>query len=279
MPDSSINGYSLSRKFFDFSFENPERIKPNHVALYFFIIEQCNRLGWKKKFGLPTDMAKEAIGIKSYNTYKNTLVDLVEWGFIEMIERSQNQYSSNIVALSNFDKALDKALDKAMVRQERKQSEITVSIDKQETLEPINKERASRFTPPVLKEVEDYFHLEKGLIKQLATKEAQKFIDHYSSCGWVIGKNKKMKNWKSAASGWFNRMEDFKKSDNPADNIPKEPNEKFEYQNRNSPEMLQKYWKNLRSNGFKNVQIPGSNKKEWMHQDQIERLEFLNIRT
>lgn len=31
-----------------------------------------------------------------------------------MIERSKNQYSSNIIALSDFDKALDKALDKAM---------------------------------------------------------------------------------------------------------------------------------------------------------------------
>jgi len=106
-----MNGYDLSRKWFDWSFENPERINPNHTALYFFIIEHCNRLGWKEKFGLPTTMAKEAIGIRSYNTYINTLNDLVEFGFINLIEKSKNQYSSNIVALSNFDKAPDKALD------------------------------------------------------------------------------------------------------------------------------------------------------------------------
>ena len=108
--------YTLSRNWFNWSFENPELICPNHTALYFFCIEHCNRLGWKEKFGLPTSMAKEAIGIKSYNTYKKTLDDLVRFGFIEMIEVSKNQYSSNIIALSKKAKALDKALDKALTK-------------------------------------------------------------------------------------------------------------------------------------------------------------------
>ena len=129
--------FKLSRDWFDFSFENPEKIKPNHAALYFFCIEHCNRLGWKGKFGLPTTMAKEAIGISSYNTYINTLRDLCDWGFIKMIEKSKNQYSSNIIAISNFDKALDKALDKAMIKHSTKhvskQSESIGSIDIQET--------------------------------------------------------------------------------------------------------------------------------------------------
>lgn len=68
--------------------------------------------------------------------------DLVNWGFIEMIERSKNQYSANIVALVNFDKALDKALDKAMQKHDTKQRKSIVeskaSINKPITLEPIN---------------------------------------------------------------------------------------------------------------------------------------------
>lgn len=121
-----ISGYSLSRNWFDFCFENPEKVKPSHTALYFFAIEHCNRLGWKKKFGLPATMAMEAIGIKSYNSYKQTLLDLISFGFINMIEVSKNQYSSNIVALSNFDEPNDKALDKAMIKHTSKQSESTV---------------------------------------------------------------------------------------------------------------------------------------------------------
>ena len=134
--------FKLTRTFWDFTFENPEKIKPNHCALYLFIVEHCNRLGWKRKFGLPTTMAKDAIGIRSYNTYINTLNDLVEFGLIEMIEVSKNQYSSNIVAISNFDKALDKALDKASIKHVTKQSESTIqsidSIDKHITNKQIN---------------------------------------------------------------------------------------------------------------------------------------------
>lgn len=120
--------YSLSRNFFNWSFENPDKIKPNHIALYFFCIEHCNRLGWKEKFGLPTTMAKDAIGIRSYNTYKDTLESLVEFGFIKLLESSKNQYSSNIISLvaqSKNNKALDKALDKALMKHTSKQSEST----------------------------------------------------------------------------------------------------------------------------------------------------------
>lgn len=98
-------------------------------------------MGGKSKFGLPTTMAKDAIGIRSYNTYIKTLNDLVEFGFIQLIERSKNQYSSNIIALSNFNKAHNKALDKAMIKHTTKQVESTIqsidSIDKPITIEPI----------------------------------------------------------------------------------------------------------------------------------------------
>jgi len=142
-----MNSYELSRIWFDWCFENPEKISPNHSALYFFAIEHCNRLAWKPKFGLPTEMAKEAIGIKSYKTYIKTLNDLVDWGFIKMIEKSKNQYSSNIVALVKNDKALDKALDKAIAKASKKRVESNDSIDKpinKETIEQINKENVYR---------------------------------------------------------------------------------------------------------------------------------------
>ena len=114
--NKKINIYDLSRNFFNWSFENPEKISPLHTALYFFAIEHCNRLGWKEKFGLPTEMAKEAIGIKSWHTYINAFNDLVEWGFFKLIEKSKNQFSSNIIALSKNDEALDEALDNAMTK-------------------------------------------------------------------------------------------------------------------------------------------------------------------
>lgn len=182
------SGYELSRIWFDWCFENPEKISPNHTALYFFCIEHCNRLGWKEKFGLPTTMAKEAIGIKSYNTYINTLNDLVDFGFVIMIEKSKNQYSSNIVALSNFNKALNKALDKALIKHVTKQCESTgesiSSIDKQLT---INKEQ---ITEPFNIWVNDFNFLKSDSVWfeqqiQMKYKIQPKDLDHRLQQYWL----------------------------------------------------------------------------------------------
>jgi len=131
MEEIKYNGYELSRIWFNWSFDNPEKINPNHSALYFFCIEHCNRLGWKNKFGLPTEMAKEAIGIKNYRTYQKTLNDLINFGFLKMIQISKNQYSSNIIAIVKNTKAPTKALDKALQKHKQKQGKSIVSIDKQ----------------------------------------------------------------------------------------------------------------------------------------------------
>lgn len=116
MAEKKLTGYELSRNWFDWCFENPDLVKPNHTALYFFILEHCNRLGGKDKFGLPSEMAKDAIGIASYKTYIKTFNDLVEWGFIVLHQKSQNQYSSNIIGVVKNTKATTKALDKAMIK-------------------------------------------------------------------------------------------------------------------------------------------------------------------
>lgn len=125
--------YSLSRSFWDFSFENPEKMKPIHSSIFFFAIEHCNRLWWKDKFWFPTTMVMDAIWISNYSSYKNWLDELVEWGFIKMIQVSKNQYSANVISLIQFvwstDKALDKALIKHGTKQHIKQVESIASID------------------------------------------------------------------------------------------------------------------------------------------------------
>ena len=145
--------YNLYRNFWNFAFENPQKIKPNHCAVFSFSVEHCNRLGWKRNFGLPTSMVMEAVGIKSYSVYKKTFDELIDFGFFEIIELSKNQYSSNIIALKEnnkalnnannkaLDKANNKALDKAIIKHSTKQSESTVqsndSINKPINNKPI----------------------------------------------------------------------------------------------------------------------------------------------
>jgi len=64
---------------------------------------------------------------------------------------------------------------------------------------------ASRFTPPTLEEVKTYVNE-----KAYRGFDCERFIDHYTSNGWKVGKNP-MKSWKSAANNW-NRNTGF--SDN-----------------------------------------------------------------
>jgi len=114
-----MNSYELSRAWFDFCFENPEKISPN------------------------MEMAKEAIGIKNYRTYSKAFNDLVDFGFIKIIERSKNQYSANIIAIVKnakaTTKATTKALDNAMQKHKQKQVHGIVGIDKPNNKEPNNK--------------------------------------------------------------------------------------------------------------------------------------------
>jgi len=140
-----MNSYELSRAWFDFCFENPEKISPNHSAIFFFAIEHCNRLGWKKKFGFPTQMTMDAIGIKKHQTYIKYFNELCEWGFFVLVQKSVNQYSANIIslgiALPKNGKALDKAIITHTAKQTQSNGQSNSSIDKQDNLitnKPIN---------------------------------------------------------------------------------------------------------------------------------------------
>jgi hypothetical protein len=141
-----MDGYKLSRQFFNWCFENPEKVSPNHSAIYFFAIEHCNRLGWKEKFGFPTQMVMDAIGIRKHQTYIKYFNDLVEWGFFKLVQKSANQYSANIISIQSAVPKNGKALDKAFINHAAKQrtkqtqsngqsnGQSNSSIDKQETI-------------------------------------------------------------------------------------------------------------------------------------------------
>lgn len=71
----------------------------------------------------------------------------------------------------------------------------------------IKKERRV-FAPPVLEEVVAYMTEQNGKSPDI---EAKKFINHYSSNGWMVGKNK-MKNWRGAVGGWILRNTEIEKN-------------------------------------------------------------------
>jgi hypothetical protein len=186
-----MNGYELSRKWFDWSFENPDRIKPIHSAIYFFAIEHCNRLGWKEKFGLPSQMVMEAIGVKNWRTYSQGLNELIDFGFIKLLEKSSNQYSSNIIAIVNFTKADTKALDKALQKHGTKQGQSIVSIDKQET-----KNNKQIYIP----EFFEFLAYAVSQVKFINKEDVRLKYESWKVNDWSVtvnNKTRKIVNWKS----------------------------------------------------------------------------------
>lgn len=67
--------------------------------------------------------------------------------------------------------------------------------DKDKELEKDIKAKRKRFSPPTIEEVTAYCN-ERG-----NSVDPQRFIDHYESNGWMVGKNK-MKDWKAAVRNW-----------------------------------------------------------------------------
>lgn len=115
-------GYEYSRDWFDFAFDNPDRVRPVHTALYMWLVELKNRLGWPDKFGCPATQAMQACSV-TYKTYKCALDDLVEFGFVDVVTESKNQHQSTIVALVKFTKPTTKAITKALLKQLPKQDQ------------------------------------------------------------------------------------------------------------------------------------------------------------
>ena len=115
MSNNTINGYTLSKNWFSFKFDNPRETNARHTELYFYIIDLWNRVGQKNEFGLPTQITMEMLAIGSYNTYKKTLKALVEFGFINIIQESQNQYQAKIISLVHNKIQTNTSIDKAVM--------------------------------------------------------------------------------------------------------------------------------------------------------------------
>jgi hypothetical protein len=233
------NGYDLSRKWFDFAFEHSE-VKCQHTALFMWIIELNNRLGWKEQFGIPTNATMEGLHIGNKRTYLDALSDLAKWNFIQIISESKNQYSSTIISICRSKKAtaLHTALDTALIQHsngiEHSIEHSSAPIDKQRNQET-NKQRNNyigldspesqnevivedanekkvtrkRFVKPEEHEVYNLMGELNATGKNFMGEDrlvnfARTFMDHYEANGWIVGKSS-MKDWQSTVRNWMRR--------------------------------------------------------------------------
>jgi hypothetical protein len=206
-----MNGYQLTRRWFDFAFKNSE-VKSQHTALYCWMVELNNRLQWKESFGLPTHEACEFTGIGNRNTFYAAIEDLEKWGFIETINKSNNQNTSRIISLrlSEF----DQAEVQPMTKQSSGGGTSTAPIVKQykQLNNKITKEKkeAKKFIAPSIDEVRSYFE-EKGFPTDLV----QQVYSHYADADWTKANGGKVLDWKRTISNnWQEKFDRHKSKPN-----------------------------------------------------------------
>jgi len=94
-----INGFTQIKAFYSWSFDNQEKgVKPQHVSLYLFLLNQNNRNNWVEWFKCPYDLAMVGSCISSKKTYYACLKDLQEWGLIEY-QKGVNNWKAPIIKL------------------------------------------------------------------------------------------------------------------------------------------------------------------------------------
>ena len=73
--------------------------------------------------------------------------------------------------------------------------------------------RAKRFVPPTVDQVREYCE------ERCNSVNPQRFVDYYSSNGWMVGKNK-MKDWKAAVRTWEQKEKSYGKPAAPKNSNP-----------------------------------------------------------
>ena len=94
-----INGFTQIKAFYSWTFSNQNKhIKPQHISLYLFLLNQNNRANWIEWFKCPYDLAMTGSCISSKKTYYKCLNDLQEWKLIKY-EKGVNNWKAPIIKL------------------------------------------------------------------------------------------------------------------------------------------------------------------------------------
>ena len=104
-----------------------------------------------------------------------------------------NKYVNNNIS-SNINSEIN--LNSSNSRNNLKKEEKEYISESNDSSIYLEKEKKKRFVKPSLEEVEAYIREKNYDI------DANTFFDYYDSCGWTVGKNKPMKDWKASVRFW-----------------------------------------------------------------------------
>lgn len=231
-----MNYIEQIRKFWQCNNERP--IGCNATALYFYLLNINNSLGWKDTFRHSDRYIAIQLGISvnTVRTAKNLLAQLGLISFKAPQKKSKSLDGCTLYSLStvlNTDTDADTVLDTDAdtdadtrdklnkTKQENIESgclsppgenleEQTRKVDKKDPPKKVvkKKEKSSgkkerkNFTPPSVDDVSAYCK-ENGY-----TISPWKFVNYYTSNGWMVGRTK-MKDWQAAVRNWQSKEKEY----------------------------------------------------------------------
>ncbi|WP_310559180.1 transcriptional regulator [Flavobacterium sp.] len=227
---------------YDFDFN------PTHISLYIAMFQAWNLNRFINPISITRDELMRISKISSKATYHKCIKELTEKGYI-IYKPSFNPYKGSTAEIINLDyytkpmtkKLANKLKNEQLVEQEvNKQCTSTEQVyidtnnanisnsindinNQSQQIEKLNFQpdftsehqskkklrEKKRYNPddipPIFEEVQKYFIEKNGTIQ-----EAEKFFNYYTSKGWLVGGNSKMKDWKASARNWILNTEKFK---------------------------------------------------------------------
>jgi hypothetical protein len=242
-------------------FAQDKRLTAFHISLYYALFFEWNENRFQNPFYIQRNEMMNASKIGSANTYTKCLKELHKFGYIEYLP-SYNPNKGSTINLYTFDNGTDKGGDKGGVNvlipfnKHNKQiqtlinfgavgkktskdeshsstsknskgelySTVSASSEKTSMDELHSSFSSSTQIPPNPESVKSYF-----LQKQSTELEAEKFINHFQSNGWLVGGRTKMKNWHAAARNWILNAQKFSSTLRPpkGDNLHTNQNKDY----------------------------------------------------
>lgn len=93
-----MNGFEQIKSFYSWVFNNCNKVRPTHISLYLFLLNQNNRAMWVEWFKCPYDLAMQGACIGNKNTYYKCLDELQLYGLIEY-KKGINNYKAPLIKL------------------------------------------------------------------------------------------------------------------------------------------------------------------------------------
>ncbi len=213
-----INGFDQIKEFYSWSFNNQDKVTPQHISLYLFLINQNNRNNWVEWFKCPYDLGMAGSAIGNKKTYYKCLNDLMEWKFVKY-EHGINNFKAPLIKIEVLKcTSTDTATDTSTIPTSEPQlkplpiplpthiyKHITnnlkqITDNEKEFIEAI-KRLGSKNKRNIhsIEEIKNYFS-ENGYTESSAVK----FFEYYNCADWKDSKGMTVKSWKQKAQAvWF----------------------------------------------------------------------------